>query len=1443
MADNPDSSDGLPTADLTPAAAVDALEPKSEPGVEFEPGPAKPKQTQTLGLKIHVDNDSADYDVIAVHGIHGDATAWGIDKSSLETTDDWVEKEATSLLMALQQHRQGIKNRPIVFVTHDIGGLIVKAVRRRPTTVSGQVITFGYPHVSARSATCDLTEEFVLLVNLRSESSPSSRVRRIAASLAETCVEVNSDFIHAGVVVRTRIVSIASQHKDKIKRVFGASTVCFGKSLEHDITSNEPHLDLIKIGTTGPGALKEVINADWKATYIFILANFDECDDSSLAFLDQLRLTFSKTERQFRFVVTTSTGADERLLEALPNAAPDCYERVQLDGTSARNNSSSGQSGSENTTDIEFQLSMFFQRHPQYTTDNIENQIKDAITVRYKDRPDLRTHITGWLKFLFLSDDLATTMAHAKDGQGEPPNLGSSSGGKYGLNDLQQLRFFGGLIEERNGEVRLVNRSIRRWLLSKLDQDTTPGDEKEAEAVAEAEAEGRQWYACLGTEVQRHLSIVKFCLDFLTTFKSDAPLKALGYASQHWATHYKLARSLNKEAIESIHAEISIFFEDATAWGAWWQTYSELANRLHTLDQVETRLQIAAHLGLDDFVESFKDGVDPHSTSYRQALAQAAEMGHLESLRLLLPPNGAQFDVGLHDVNIQKYAEAAARGGGECLREVIGRIPKEDLSDMEERPFLCNILGRAAWDGLDGVIRLIRGPGPYTDPSSDCTFLPMHSPLSLAVRRYHLAAVQAFLDLGVKADVSCCDSESGRGVPAVNIAADYGSDEALALLLENGAAVVTTVSDRTTIQGAVDWGQHAVVKRLVAHSPYRDYITSGYSNDPVIRSADLGYLKTFEAAFVSGVDVNFTSAVGTLIYHATYGENIELCRLLLSKGADANMSTALGRTPLGRAAFDNSLEIAELLLNHGAEIDRPCTLPEIADTVPPLYIAIAKQRKEMVALLLAHKADPNAQDPDGLSVLCVASFLGGVEIINQLVTAGAEVNMACAQKRTALQMAVKHPEAVRALMKHGADLRRTTYGFTPLDLAVEQNTESTVVQIMLEESPEKPDFSSANFRSIFARAMRAGKHEIARLLFEAGVDVNQDCYHPTGLSLLSLAVLSNHVDTVRMVLEFRPDLQNGNVDGDTPLQYITESTSVEIARLLVNADCALDAINKKGNSPLSNAVKHRNLAVVKYMLTKPSALRTLNLVGGDNTIPLHLACQYADVEMVALLLAHGADLTGTDPLGRRPIHMACYNSLDALRALDVPTEHFAIRDKLGRLPLHYAVLSGRADLLEEVLARSAEAGVAVDEADGDGWTPLLWAARAVGLWGRRDGGAPAAAAAALGMGNAGGGEGEREREREVGVVGEVDRDGEPETYECYRSKDVVHPNHDFTDNGYDHDSDVEESDSETKPAINGSPTSGKLANDLGGGDDHEEAFDDEVVSDDDGDLWGVAKEM
>jgi ankyrin repeat protein len=662
-------------------------------------------------------------------------------------------------------------------------------------------------------------------------------------------------------------------------------------------------------------------------------------------------------------------------------------------------------------------------------------------------------------------------------------------------------------------------------------------------------------------------------------------------------------------------------------------------------------------------------------------------------------------------------------------------------------------------------------------------------------------AVHALLEIGVKADVVCCPNHDG-GIP-IGLASDYGVDDAVAVLL--GAGIEANDDPEwPSISCATDWGQHAVVKVLADHSPYRDYVKAGSNADPVVLAAGLGYAKCFEAAFVPGVDANLTSSHGTLLYWAAYGENLEICRTLLSKNADPNLCVEDGITPLGRAVFDNSLGVAELLLDHGAEVDRPSASEEAVKGVcSPLHIAASRQHKEMVAFLLRRKADPNALDPEGWSVLCTASRVGEVDMIDQLVAAGAEVNKVCTRtEMTALHVAVKHPEAVRALLKHGADPRRaTTAGSTPLDLAVLENTEATAVEILLEEPPEngrEPDFTLASFRSALATAVRSGKHEIAKILLEAGADVNQECDHPEGLTLLSLAVRSGLVETVRTVLEFRPELHTANADGDTALHCVGKDTSVEIVRLLVNAGCALDTMSNKGNTPLLNAVRNGNLAVVKYMLAKSPAISTLNLVRGSNSIPLHQACLNANAEIVSILLAKGADpnicsmgafggtplmcacfhktfnplssaadsctiirhlisnnaipalsagpfgfalnvaafasvpeimqlflekgadINGTDPLGRRPVHMACYNSLRAFQALNVPDAHFRLRDNLGRLPLHYAVLSGEENLLAEVLSRSTKGGLSIDEKDKDGWTPLMWAARAVQVWCHED---------------------------------------------------------------------------------------------------------------------------
>ncbi|KAF5013703.1 hypothetical protein FDECE_302 [Fusarium decemcellulare] len=141
------------------------------------------------------------------------------------------------------------------------------------------------------------------------------------------------------------------------------------------------------------------------------------------------------------------------------------------------------------------------------------------------------------------------------------------------------------------------------------------------------------------------------------------------------------------------------------------------------------------------------------------------------------------------------------------------------------------------------------------------------------------------------------------------------------------------------------------------------------------------------------------------------------------------------------------------------------------------------------------------------------------------------------------------------------------------------------------------------------------------------------------------------------------------------------------------------------------SISHPASALIEFILKE----------GADPTIPAGLfgypiisACLSCPTDVIQKLLDSEVEVSVdvSDPLGRKPVHMACYNSLD------VPDSEFAVRDLVGRVPLHYAVMSEDVGLVEEVLARSQRAGLNIDVEDHDGWTPLLWAARASRIWNR-----------------------------------------------------------------------------------------------------------------------------
>ena len=133
-----------------------------------------------------------------------------------------------------------------------------------------------------------------------------------------------------------------------------------------------------------------------------------------------------------------------------------------------------------------------------------------------------------------------------------------------------------------------------------------------------------------------------------------------------------------------------------------------------------------------------------------------------------------------------------------------------------------------------------------------------------------------------------------------------------------------------------------------------------------------------------------TPALGAQDIHSgALANDIDAVRRAVDGGADPDSYNLSGFAPLHSAARSGNVDIAQLLVENGANVNIPADKDKGRNEDTPLHVATFNGHVDMVNFLLRSGADPNAENSFGQTPLDDARVIVNSEMIRLLIRRGA----------------------------------------------------------------------------------------------------------------------------------------------------------------------------------------------------------------------------------------------------------------------------------------------------------------------------------------------------------------------------------------------------------------------------------------------------------------------
>ena len=422
-----------------------------------------------------------------------------------------------------------------------------------------------------------------------------------------------------------------------------------------------------------------------------------------------------------------------------------------------------------------------------------------------------------------------------------------------------------------------------------------------------------------------------------------------------------------------------------------------------------------------------------------------------------------------------------------------------------------------------------------------------------------------------------------------------------------------------------------------------------------------------------------------LHFAAKYGY-LDCCRLLIEAGASTVAPTRLRFfTPIHIAALEGHTDAVRLFLDSGVDINI-----RTAEGWTPLHAAVEHAHRDTMRFLLECGADPNLAKRPIMATypLHSAARNGRLDIVQMLVEGGAEVNVRNKSNKTPRDLAEEcgFPRLI-AFFDHVAQPEpgSTVPTYTEIRERIRHGDLEWIKQWKENGAP----CASKYYSSPLMEACIDGQTEIVRYFLEAGAKPNSGgCWTPLYFMLLYKAF--KNTDVITTLLDFGADPMVRDVEGFTVAdRWKTELPSVplELLERLESSGMLIEP-KLKNTLALRWAVKNRRHEQAESLLSTGIDPNQTHCY--DNEIPLHVAIEQSDTEMVRILLKYGAKPNQKNPLGDSMLYDAAETgNLEIVKMLVEAGANVNRKTGAGS-PIKAALKNGHENVVDYLIQQGAD---------------------------------------------------------------------------------------------------------------------------------------------------------